>query len=70
MDVTINATLAGKFIFELFTNVCPKACENFKTLCVGDKEIKEDGVVLHYVHTQFHRIVPNGWIQGGGKQHR
>ena len=24
------------------------------------------GLVMNYLHTPIHRVVPNGWIQGGG----
>ena len=35
-DVTIGGTLAGRVKFELFADVCPKTCENFRQLCTGE----------------------------------
>ena len=28
--------LAGRIVFELFSDVCPKTCENFRCLCIGN----------------------------------
>ena len=68
MDISIDAKYAGKLVFELFKDVCPKTCENFRLLCEGESEGKTDeGITHHYLHTLFHRVVPNGWIQGGGE---
>lgn len=38
-DITINGSDAGRIIFELFDDVCPKTCENFRSLCTGEKGI-------------------------------
>nr|XP_002741043.2 PREDICTED: peptidyl-prolyl cis-trans isomerase-like 6-like isoform X1 [Saccoglossus kowalevskii] len=65
-DVTIGEEPAGRLLFELFTDKCPKTCENFRALCTGEKGKSEESLVdLHYQNCMFHRIVPNGWIQGG-----
>ena len=66
MEISIDAENAGKLVFELFDDICPKTCENFRSLCTGNKGRTKGGLTLHYLHTLFHRIVPNGWIQGGG----
>jgi len=52
-------------IFELFTKKCPKTVENFKKLCIGEEKKSESGVTLHYLNSPIHRIVKDGWIQGG-----
>lgn len=42
--------------------MCPKACENFRLLCIGtDRNSKK----LHYKNCPIHRIVKDGWIQTG-----
>jgi len=52
--------------FQLFTDVVPKTCENFRALCTGEKgESVETEYLLHYEGSIFHRIVHGGWIQGG-----
>ena len=54
---------------QLFTDKCPKTCENFKQLCIGDKEEGDrhsPPLQLSYKNCIFHRVVGNGWIQSGG----
>ncbi|XP_023692455.1 probable inactive peptidyl-prolyl cis-trans isomerase-like 6 isoform X2 [Paramormyrops kingsleyae] len=58
MDIEISEKPAGRLLIELFSVLCPKTCKNFQALCTG-----EEG--LSYKGSLFHRIVPNGWIQGG-----
>ena len=44
----------------------PKAAENFKCLCTGEKGIgKSSGKALHYKGCRFHRIVQGFVVQGG-----
>uniref|UniRef100_A0A3B3UYE1 Peptidyl-prolyl cis-trans isomerase n=1 Tax=Poecilia latipinna TaxID=48699 RepID=A0A3B3UYE1_9TELE len=50
---------------DLFSDVCPKTSENFEALCTGERGLSESGLPLHYKGSLFHRIVPNGWVQGG-----
>ncbi|XP_071956303.1 probable inactive peptidyl-prolyl cis-trans isomerase-like 6 isoform X2 [Antedon mediterranea] len=51
----------------LFTDKCPKTCENFRALCTGENGTKKGEVLMpyHYKNSIIHRVVPNGWIQGG-----
>eukprot|EP00062_Callorhinchus_milii_P008386 gi/632951033/ref/XP_007891072.1/ PREDICTED: peptidyl-prolyl cis-trans isomerase-like 6 isoform X2 [Callorhinchus milii] len=65
MDISIDAMPIGRFIFELFTDLCPITCKNFRALCTGDPALMPDGLQLCYKGTVFHRRVKNGWIQGG-----
>ena len=46
-------------LIELYTDFCPKGCENFQRLCQGT----EGGV--GYEGTPIHRVVKGGWLQGG-----
>ena len=56
----------GRIILELFTDVCPKTCENFRSLCTGEKGLgKTTKKALHYKGTIFHRVVKDFMIQGG-----
>lgn len=36
-DVTISGTRVGRVIFELFSDITPITCENFRGLCTGEK---------------------------------
>ena len=54
----------GDLTMELFTDVCPKTCQNFSALISGHTD--SSGSVLSYKDSAFHRLVPGGWIQGGG----
>ena len=62
-----NKYLNLDILFKLFKNLVPKTCENFRLLCTGEKGRSEKtSVKLHYKNSIIHRIVPHGWIQGGG----
>ena len=73
MSCTIKGKAAipfGRILIELFTDMCPNACDNFLKLCTGEagsiinpkneKEVSRD-----YVGCPVHRIVQGGWIQLG-----
>ncbi|XP_072019302.1 probable inactive peptidyl-prolyl cis-trans isomerase-like 6 [Amphiura filiformis] len=67
-DIAIGDEEAGRLILELYTDKCPKTCENFRALCTGEKGQTTEStpiVSLNYKDSLFHRIVPNGWLQGG-----
>ncbi|KAM4772287.1 putative inactive peptidyl-prolyl cis-trans isomerase-like 6 [Rhinophrynus dorsalis] len=65
LDIKINEKHIGRLLFELFSDICPKTCENFQKLCTGEEGASLSGLKLHYKDSIFHRIVKNGWIQGG-----
>lgn len=66
LDITIGEKSAGRLLIELFSDKLPKTCENFLELCEGNKgESERTEFKLHYKDSIFHRIVTNGWIQGG-----
>ncbi|XP_076066247.1 nuclear cyclophilin protein Moca-cyp isoform X2 [Oratosquilla oratoria] len=65
-DVDIDGVPAGRIIFELYSDVCPKTCENFRTLCTGEAGVgKTTEKPLHYRGVKFHRVIKDFMIQGG-----
>ncbi|KAG5852655.1 peptidyl-prolyl cis-trans isomerase G isoform X1 [Anguilla anguilla] len=65
-DISINNVCVGRVVVELFSDVCPKTCENFRCLCTGEKGVgKGTQKPLHYKGCLFHRIVKDFMIQGG-----
>ena len=50
-------------VIELFEDICPKTCDNFKKLCQG--YTRPDGQLIGYKGTVFDRIVKGRFIQGG-----
>jgi cyclophilin family peptidyl-prolyl cis-trans isomerase len=58
MDIGINNKHIGRIIIKLFSDVVPKTCNNFRTLCNNNKK-------LSYKRSPFHRIIKDFMIQGG-----
>ncbi|KAM7118462.1 putative inactive peptidyl-prolyl cis-trans isomerase-like 6 [Ciconia maguari] len=65
LEIAIEEQPIGRLLFELFSDVCPRTCENFRALCAGGATSSRDGRELTYKNSLFHRLVKNGWIQGG-----
>jgi|UniRef100_A0A7S4GAX4 cyclophilin family peptidyl-prolyl cis-trans isomerase len=56
----------GRIVIDLFTDNCPKTCENFRQLCTGEGgKGKESGKNLHYKGWGFHRSIKGSLLQGG-----
>lgn len=51
IDVTIGDVEVGRLQMELFADVCPKTCENFRQLCTGE---------FKYVHDSFMALLQRG----------
>lgn len=65
-DVEVGGLPMGRIVFELFSDLCPLTCENFRALCTGEKGLgKTTGKPLHYKGIIFHRVVRDFMIQGG-----
>uniref|UniRef100_H2Y9Y9 Peptidyl-prolyl cis-trans isomerase n=1 Tax=Ciona savignyi TaxID=51511 RepID=H2Y9Y9_CIOSA len=65
-DIEIGDTSAGRIVFELFSDITPKTCENFRCLCTGEKgEGKTTGKPLYYKGVIFHRVIHDFMLQGG-----
>jgi peptidylprolyl isomerase len=58
-DISIDSKLIGRIIFELFSDIVPKTCENFKFLCQNHTKYES------YLNTRIHKIIPDNYIQGG-----
>jgi peptidylprolyl isomerase len=55
----------GRIIIELFDDLVPKTCENFRSLCTGEKGDGKSGQSLTYANTILHRILPGFAVCGG-----
>ncbi|XP_015515561.1 peptidyl-prolyl cis-trans isomerase G isoform X1 [Neodiprion pinetum] len=65
-DIEVGGLPMGRIVFELYSDICPETCENFRALCAGDKGLgKTTGKPLHYKGIVFHRVVKDFMIQGG-----
>lgn len=73
MDIAIGGLGAGRVVFGLHGNACPRTCENFRCLCTGErgsvKVSKKQTVRLNYEGCRFHRVVPGFLVQGGDVTH-
>ena len=63
-DVTIGGASAGRVTFELFADVAPRTCENFRQMCTGEFRSRE-GAPRGYKGCAFHRVIKDFMIQGG-----
>jgi len=62
-DVQIGGIDAGRVKMELFADVAPRTCENFRQLCTG--EFRKNGQPIGYKLCKFHRVIKEFMIQGG-----
>eukprot|EP00743_Colponemidia_sp_Colp-15_P003646 GILK01003935.1.p1 GENE.GILK01003935.1~~GILK01003935.1.p1 ORF type:complete len:440 (-),score=111.43 GILK01003935.1:67-1386(-) len=66
MDINIGSKPAGRVEFELFNDVTPRTCENFRGLCTGEYgKSPLTRKPLHYKGSTFHRVIPGFMLQGG-----
>lgn len=63
-DIEIGGEPAGRIVIGLFGKTVPKTVKNFKSLAVGDQK-DENGKVLTYKGSKFHRVIKDFMIQGG-----
>ncbi|XP_027196920.2 peptidyl-prolyl cis-trans isomerase 5 [Dermatophagoides pteronyssinus] len=65
-DITIDGESAGKIRIGVFGKTVPKTAENFKQLCIKHQtENAEDGKLVGYKGSIFHRVISDFMIQGG-----
>ena len=64
MNINTGANVTSKVVIELFEDICPKTCENFRQLCCGYEKagISEK---VSYINSEFHRVVKGMYVQGG-----
>jgi len=62
-DITIGGEKAGRIEIGLFGKTVPKTVKNFASLAEGFKT--DDGEVLTYKGSKFHRVIKDFMIQGG-----
>ncbi|GAX80560.1 hypothetical protein CEUSTIGMA_g7997.t1 [Chlamydomonas eustigma] len=55
-----DGEIIGSILLELFSDICPRTCDNFIKLVNGKHECKHQ-----YAGTPIHRIVQHAFIQGG-----
>lgn len=67
LEIAIEATVVGRVVIELFSDIVPRTAENFRALCTGEKGLGfgVGGKPLHYKGSSFHRIMPGELIEGG-----
>jgi peptidylprolyl isomerase len=65
LEVQIGDEEPGRIEVELFRKLCPKAVENFRALCTGEKGQGKAGKPLHFKGSKFHRVLPGSLIQAG-----
>lgn len=70
MTIRIGEQFGGRMVFQLYSDLCPRTCENFLHLCKGDLPDATDPktgkkIKLSYKGTNFFRVVAGGWIQAG-----
>ena len=63
MDVEIGGEKEGRLVIGLFSDMLPRTCENFRSLCEGFKT--SDGKTISYRDTPFHRVIRGFMAQGG-----
>lgn len=59
----------GTIVIELYNEVVPRAAENFRCLCSGERGNGDSGAPLHYEGSCFHRVVAGFMVQGGDITH-
>ena len=60
---SISEEYVGRLIIELYKNVVPKTCENFRQICTGEGKGVADKS-LHYKGSIFHRVINRFMLQG------
>jgi len=67
MKINTGAAVPHSVVIELFDDIAPKTCENFRQLC---KSFKPQGgnEKIGYAGTDVHRVVKGMYVQAGDIQ--
>jgi len=65
MDISIGGKRPERVVFELYDDITPRTCKNFRALCTGKMGTGKTGKPLHYKGSTFHRVIRKFMIQGG-----
>jgi len=69
LDVSIGTKAGGRVVFELFTDITPRAAENFRGLCTGEYGIgRTTKKPLCYEGCKFFRSIKGTVVQSGDFQ--
>ena len=61
-DIEVGGIYQGRILFQLFDDIVPKTCKNFRFLCSNGLLVKG---TPSYEGSSFHRIIKNFMLQGG-----
>jgi cyclophilin family peptidyl-prolyl cis-trans isomerase len=61
-DIEVGGIYQGRIVFQLFDDVVPKTCKNFRFLCSNGLLVKG---TPSYEGSSFHRVIKNFMLQGG-----
>lgn len=61
-DIEVGGIYQGRILFQLFDDVVPKTCKNFRFLCSNGLLVKGSP---SYEGSSFHRVIKNFMLQGG-----
>ena len=64
-DIRVGNEKAGRIVIGLYGDKVPKAAENFRALCTGEKGIGKHGMPLWYKGTRLHTVKPGFLLMGG-----
>jgi hypothetical protein len=70
LDIGIAGQRAGRISIDLFGDVAPRAAENFRALCTGEKGATQKGKPMHYKGCVFHRVIKDFMVQVRGARAR
>ena len=62
-DINVGSEFLGRLVMELYKDVAPRTCENFRQLATG-VATGRNGQQLHYKNSIFHRVINRFMIQG------